>query len=394
MSGESRFASPEGLPGSLNAAVAPAYGSDSLTDLLPSVATGFGLPGARDTVDLPEARSVVLLLVDGLGAEALSAADPAFAPVLSALAEPGRRLTTCFPSTTSTSITSLATGLPPGAHGIVGYQFRLPGHGLLNTLSWPNALDPADVQDRPNLLAALLQVGVAVSHVGPRAYTSSGLTRAAMAGTPYVGADSPGEKVAAAMAALRDERRVLVNVYTSELDNTGHLNGVDSDAWRAQLGHVDRLVEQLVSALPDDALLIVTGDHGMVDALPQAAVDVQGDDELAHGVSLLGGEPRARHVYAAPGAASDVLSTWRERLADVAWVLSREEAVEAGWFGEVRPEIADRIGDVVAACHAPGALLLATRTHPHEAMLVGHHGSLTPAEAYVPLVLATSQDSR
>ena len=193
------------------------------------------------------------------------------------------------------------------------------------------------------------------------------------------------------MAALRHDGRVLVNVYTGELDNTGHLHGVDSDAWRAQLGHVDRLVEQLVGALPPDGLLLVTGDHGMVDAVAGAAVDVEREAALAAGVALLGGEPRARHVYAEDGAADDVLAAWRERLAGVAWVRSRDEAIAEGWFGPVLPELADRIGDVVAACHAPGALLLAGRTNPHESILVGHHGSLTSAEALVPLLVASGE---
>ena len=326
--------------------------------------------------------------MDGLGAEGLAAAAPDHAPVLAELAAGSSTLTTCFPSTTSTSVTSLATGLPPGQHGIVGYQFRVPGHGLLNTLRWPDTLDPGRVQVRPNLLAGLAEAGIPTSHVGPRAYTWSGLTRAAMAGTTYTGADSPGEKVAATMAALRGEGPVLVQVYTAELDNTGHLNGVDSDAWRAQLGHVDRLVEQLVAALPPDSVLLVTGDHGMVDAVADAAVDVENDPELAAGVALLGGEPRARHVYATDGAASDVLAAWTEKLAAVAWVRSRDQAIDEGWFGPVADGVRDRIGDVVAACRAPGALLVAGRTNPHETLLVGHHGSLTSAEALVPLLVA------
>jgi Type I phosphodiesterase / nucleotide pyrophosphatase len=368
--------------------VLPAYGSGSLADLVPSIAARLGLPGTADVLGLPDASKVVLLLVDGLGAESLAAADPALAPCLAELVRSSPTLTTGFPSTTSTSITSLATGLPPGTHGVMGYQFRVEGHGLLNALSWPSSLDPLTVQRQPNQLAALAASGVSVSHVGPRAYTSSGLTRAAMAGTTYTGADSPGEKVGAAMAALRVPGRVLVNVYTGELDNTGHLHGVDSDAWRAQLGHVDRLVEQLLGALPADGLLLVTGDHGMVDATAAATVDVENDADLAAGVELLGGEPRARHVYAEPGAAADALAAWRERLAGVAWVRSRWEAVAEGWFGEVDPAVADRIGDVVAACHSPGSILLAGRTNPHEALLVGHHGSLTTTEALVPLLIA------
>ncbi len=59
---------------------------------------------------------------------------------------------------------------------------------------------------------------------------------------------------------------------------------------------------------------------------------------------MLAGEPRARYVHAAPGAAADVLATWRETLGDRAWVVGRDEAVAAGVFGPVdgRPGRPDR----------------------------------------------------
>ncbi len=368
--------------------VLPAYGRGSLADLLPAIGSVLGVSGLVDVLGLPDASKVVLLLVDGLGSVGLASTSEQQAPVLHALAHPGRSLTTCFPSTTSTSLTSLATGLPPGRHGMVGYQFRLPGYGMLNTLDWPDRVDPRAVQRQPSMLRALAVAGVSVSHVGPRAYTSTGLTLASMAGTTYTGADTTVEKVAATAAALRADGRVLVNVYAGELDNTGHRHGVASEAWRAQLAHIDRLVEQLLDGLPEDGLLLVTGDHGMIDAVPERAVDVQAEPALTRGVEMVAGEPRARHVYSVPGAEDDVLAAWRERLQGIASVLSRAEAIDAGWFGPTDPELSDRIGDVVAACTQDGALLVAGRTHPHESVLVGHHGSLTDAEARVPLLMA------
>lgn len=371
--------------------VLPAYGAGSLADVMPSVSAVFGVPGARDVIGLPPARVVVLVLVDGLGARILASAAPEWAPVMSALAAGSPTLTTAFPSTTSTSLVSLATGLAPGTHGVTGYQFRVAGHGLLNCLRWPDSLPAHEVQPHPNLMVNLADHGVAVTHVGPRPFTSSGLTRAAMSGATYTGADTPGEKLAATVAAMDVDRPAMVNTYVGELDTTGHLQGVDSLAWRAQLGHVDRFVEQVLAALPNDGVLLVTGDHGMVDSHPDAVVDVEADPDLAAGVELLGGEPRARHVYAVDGAAADVLATWRERLDGVAWVRSRDEAVGEGWFGPVAStEVAGRIGDVVAACHAPGALLTAGQTAPHETILKGHHGSLTEEEALVPLLVAAA----
>ena len=132
----------------------------------------------------------------------------------------------------------------------------------------------------------------------------------------------------------------------------------------------------------------MTADHGMVDVGPEDRIDVDEIPELRAGVAVLGGEARARHVYAEPGAAGDVLATWREVLGDRAWVMSRDEAIKEGWFGPVDPALADRIGDVVAA-RAGSAAIVATRTEPRESALVGMHGSLTSADQLVPALAFT-----
>lgn len=97
---------------------------------------------------------------------------------------------------------------------------------------------------------------------------------------------------------------------------------------------------------------------------------------------------RARHVYARAGAREDVLAAWRATLGDSAWVVTGEEAIAAGWFGErVADEYRPRIGDVVAAAKGTAGLLRRT-TEPIESSLVGQHGSLTTAEQRIPLLLA------
>src|SRR5207247_2398618 len=81
--------------------------------------------------------------------------------------------------------------------------------------------------------------------------------------------------------------------------------------------------------------------------------DVDEHPDLRSGLALLGGEPRARHLYARRGAAADLLAAWREALGDRAWVMSRDEAIKEGWFGSVDEAMASRIGDVVAAPPGP-----------------------------------------
>jgi hypothetical protein len=368
----------------------PAYGEGTLADLASSLLGSLGVTAEPNPLGLPETDRVCELIVDGLGWELLRD-HPAAAPFLSELAVNGRPLTAGFPSTTVTSLASLGTGRPPGVHGMLGYQVAVPGTGrLLNGLRWDDRVDPVTWQPLPTVYERAAAAGIGAFRVAARAFRKSGLTRATARGADYRPADGPGALVAQAGTALREAERALVTVYFGDLDATGHAFGCGSDAWYFQLGHVDKLAEQLASVLPAGTLLYVTADHGMVDISSANRVDADAITDLRKGVALLGGEPRARHVYAEPGAAGDVLAAWREVVGEHAWVVSRDEAIAEGWFGPVDPAMAPRIGDVVAAA-AGGTAIVATQAEPLESSLIGMHGSLTTAEQLVPLLVHSAR---
>lgn len=366
----------------------PDYSAGSLADVLPSLAAGLGVPGFADRLRVGELTKAVVLLVDGLGWELLRQHGDA-APFLSGLlADSGRSITVGFPSTTVTSMGSFGTGELPGEHGLVGYTFALPEADgrVINGLRWDTSVDPLDVQPTPTVLERMAADGVHTTHAALRSFDGSGLTRAALRGADYPGAETMGEAVEATRQALGGAGRSLVYVYTGDLDNVGHLRGCGSEGWRAQLAHVDLLARHLFHVLPPGGALYVTADHGMVDVAEADHVDFDSEPELSAGVLALGGEPRARYVYTVPGAAADVLAAWRERLGETMAVLSRAEAVAAGWFGpSVSPRVLPRIGDVVTAALGRTAVVQ-TRSHPGAAALIGHHGALTSAELLVPLL--------
>jgi Type I phosphodiesterase / nucleotide pyrophosphatase len=368
--------------------IVPSYGSASLPDLSASVAAAVGIPSFHNVLGVTSARRACILLVDGLGWEQLRD-HPAAAPFLSELARNSRPLTAGFPSTTVTSLASLCTGLPPGQHGMLGYQVVIPGTArLLNGLRWDSRIEPRQWQPHPTIYQRAADAGIPAFHVAQSSFRGSGLTNALMRGAEYLAADTMGALAARAASALAEAAqsgsgRAYVTVYHGDLDATGHVFGVGSDAWSKQLSHVDKLAEHIAGSLPPSTVLYITADHGMVDVGADDRIDIDAEPALRHGVHVLGGEPRARHVYANPGAAPDVLAAWREVLGDRAWVLSREEAIKEGWFGPVDPAMADRIGDVVAAA-AGSTAIVATQTEPRESALYGMHGSLTPSDQLIP----------
>ncbi len=369
--------------------VTPAYGDRSLADVLPAVAQAIGrgevlaTDGGPTGMLLPESRSYVVFLIDGLGFELLRD-HPSEAPFLHGLLGETAPATVGVPSTTATSLTSLGTALAPGAHGVVGFSSRIPGtDDLLNALFWSKKVDPLEWQPHDTAFARLAAAGVRTTTVNKREFEGSGLTVASTRGADFVGADRLGERLVAVEAASSGSEPSVTYMYEGDLDWTGHRYGVDSPQWRAQLAMIDMAAERLREELDPGTRIVIVADHGMVDAATR--IDIDAHPELRDGVTLLGGEARFRHVYSRAGAVGDVLSTWRERLGEQAEVLTRDEAFDRGWFGAPTAAVLPRIGDVVAACRDDVALL-SSADFPYEAQLVGLHGSLTPAEMLVPVL--------
>ncbi|MFC4947449.1 alkaline phosphatase family protein [Pseudonocardia sp. GCM10023141] len=377
--------------------VLPRYGDRSLSDVLPALLTALGEPAvgsgdiAPTDLGLGTVRAAAVLLVDGLGSNLLRrhAAD---APFLASLPDAGP-LTAGFPSTTPISLASLGTGMPPGAHGMVGLSFRADG-ALLDTLLWRpvggsedlrTMFPPEYVQPMPTVFERAAAAGIDVTVVSKGEFKGSGLTRAALRGGSFRSTFALGDLAAEVIGALNGPGRRLVYGYHADLDGLGHRRGPGSLSWRMQLGQADRLAALIAESLPSDAVLVITGDHGMVEV--DDVLDADTHDDLKRDVLLLGGDGRARHVYARRGAAANVLATWRSVLGERAWVVTGEEAVERGWFGPVAPRMRDRIGDVVMAARGTTAVVRSV-AEPLLATLPGQHGSLTADEQYVPLLVA------
>ncbi|SKY33911.1 nucleotide pyrophosphatase/phosphodiesterase family protein [Gordonia sp. w5E2] len=389
---------------------------DTLADVMPWIGRCLGVdsvggdrPTASERSRLPEldAASVVLLLVDGLGERQL-AAHAHLAPTLTGLQ--GAVLRAGFPSTTATSITSLMRGEPAGEHGIIGYSFvpddAARSHGparTLNMLRWtldsadgpsaydvypPTALTPGDGD---GAVGALERSGVRVFQVMPGEFKDTGFTSVA-SGTAgrHLPAKAPAEVRAGITTALtrtlpRSHRPRVVYAYLADLDTAGHIYGPGSDPWCDALRTVDSLVAGILTDLPSDATLVVTGDHGMLRA--GKAIDLDAEPALSAGVARVAGEARVRHVYAIDGAVDDVADAWRNLLGDDAHVAPREQVLAEHWYGPCTADrTAARIGDLVVVAK-DRTVLTRPAAEPGESRMLGHHGGWTADELLVPLLI-------
>ena len=379
------------LPADAFRTVRPAYGDGSLADLLPAVAAVLGVPGARDGLGLRDrldgVTRIAVLLVDGLGACQLPVLAP-YAPLVAGLAAGARTLTAGFPSTTPVSLVTLATGARPGAHGVLGFTVRRPDGGILNHIRWGDDPAPGRWQPVPTRFETAAAAGVAVTAVTRPEFEGSGLTVASHRGATFAGAADIPALAARMLDALRAATGpALVYGYHPDLDHAGHTDGVDSEPWRAAARDVDRLLDLLTGGLPAGCALLVTADHGQLNVPADRRVDMADHPALADGVTAVAGEPRARYLHTAPGARDDVAAAWRATFGTSARVLTREQAIEEGWYGPVPAAHAGRIGDVVVQCLDRTISVATGWEPPAVGRLIAYHGSVTAAEMTVPLLV-------
>jgi predicted AlkP superfamily pyrophosphatase or phosphodiesterase len=357
-----------------------------LADITNSIFNSLSVPETIDSLSLGSAENrEVLILIDGMGQDAIDKYGDQF-PIFDELKQV-KKLYTNFPSTTATSLSTLGTGVLPGVHGMLGYTVRVPrsDNRLLNALKWDERVDPVMWQKVPTLFERAVLAGVSVTHVAAKRYEGSGFTQAALRGAKYVGANGVDEMATAVSAALKPQPS-FVYTYLNTLDSAGHSDGVGSDKWLTALQQVSEFISKVKQLAPAGTRIWVTSDHGMVNSTEQVILGQ--DNKLLENVTLIGGEPRARHIYIKEGAASETITQWQEFFGNKARVLSKESAIKDELFGPVVTEDShDRLGDLIAIANNDLILVDPARVR-EESSMVGHHGGITDIEVEIPLLLA------
>jgi len=323
-----------------------------------------------------DAEQVVLLVIDGLGWNQLVERQ-ALAPVLAASV--GQPITTVAPTTTAAALTSIATGCPPGEHGLVGYRVRTGGE-TLNALRW--STENGDARER--VIPEELQVVTPFGGRNPVVITKgefvrSGFTMAHLSHCRFRGYSTVGTMVHEISQAISDGER-FVYAYYDGLDRVGHERG-HTAAFDAEFEFVDRLVDNVRQRLPAEVALVVTADHGQVHTGDNI---VPIDHNIMRNVMGVSGEARFVWLHAKPGAEAALLEAAQTAHADLAWILTADQVLERQLLGaQVTPAARERLGDVAMIVHTTAALV---DPGAPPSILVGRHGSLTADELYVPLL--------
>ncbi|PRY70321.1 type I phosphodiesterase/nucleotide pyrophosphatase [Glaciihabitans tibetensis] len=369
---------------------APKTDRISLADVLPSCVAA--LTGSSNRLGLPPVKRAVVLLVDGLGVEQLRA-RAGHARTLTAALTGTSVIDSGFPTTTAAALATLTTGVLPGQHGLVGYTALDATHDrVINQLTgWDDRLDPASWQRVQTIFESSAAQGVRSVAIGPERYRDSGFSRAVLRGAEYIAARSIHDRLDAAQEWMRSPGDPgLLYVYVPELDMAAHNRGWESPEWTDKLETLDGAVRTFSAGLRATDGLIVTADHGMVDVPQHAHVLIDSDPSLLDGVRHVAGDPRCLQLHFEPdldaGQRELLVERWRVAESGRAWIATRAEAIAAGWFGAVAPEVEPRLGDLLVAARKNIAYYDGRTASGQARTMVGQHGSWSTAETRVPLL--------
>ncbi len=325
---------------------------------------------------IPEAETYVLALFDGLGSRQLGHRS-----AQSLSADSRGSISAPFPTTTTVSMSTIATGTHPISHGIIGHQMWVPElERVVNVLKWvaptgaPIDFDTSGYLPSPNLWERLGNAGVETVTVQPGHFTGSPLSRMLYRGCRFEPAFTDAERLDATIDLARVPGR-LIFVYFAEIDFAAHVAGQGSTAYDEAISGADTAWSILSSRLPEGVTMLGTSDHGHVD--------------FGHDQKILVRDPSFRDLVFYGDSRGVMVRGERrviERLAEEtgAALVEREELIGRLGPGTAHPDLADRMPD--ALLDPPADRLILPRGF--DKRLVGYHGGLTPAELDIPLLVS------
>lgn len=319
---------------------------------------------------IPDASTYVVVLFDGLGMAQL--AHPGAGSMRRSLAGP---LKAPFPTTTPVSLSTVASGVDPGLHGVVAHLLWIPELGkVVNTLKWvdltgqPVAHDYAAMLPHPNVWERLRRSGVEPITVQPGAFMGSPLSRLLYRGARFEPSWNDTDLVEATLQLAGESRR-LIFTYIWQVDFAGHVSGLDSHEFEDAMKMANQVWEDLATGLPPDAALIGTADHGLIEYADDDKILIRGDpwDRLR-----FGGDPRGIHLWGDIDLARDLAALTGGTLVDPGTV-----------FDPITDVARRRLGDHLVLA-PPGRVLLPPG---FDKRLRCYHGGLEGAESEIPLLI-------
>jgi len=338
-------------------------------------------------------NKVIIFLIDGMGYKKFNEINKkiGYEYVLKA--------SSVFPTTTVAAVTSWFTGRTPKEHGLLGYILYLREIGAITNMiehSYPgveggifSGLIKRRIHRLENVFDILKDKGLYGGVLTHSTIANSGLSYLIHRNGHIMSYFYMGDLLATLKKRLSEDWKGLLYVYWGYLDGLGHKKGPDSEAYEIEMERLLLELKRFASEnLPNDTLLVITSDHGMIQIPSANNYFIKSTDPFNRLLSSPpGGEMRMMYFYLSRKSNFELLKRYfEENFPEKSEFIPSNEAVEMGLFGRGRahPELYNRIGDVIMV--AKDNYAFTYLYSGGEERLNGMHGGLTEEELYVPVV--------
>jgi hypothetical protein len=336
---------------------------------------------------LAQKKSYLVIIVDGLGVSNIRSAG-GHAGFLNQRLKSSKTLFAGFPATTTSSLTSLATGQENGIHAVLGH--RVYDRSLKRNINFLNdlgaELDPRDYQNIETISEIAAKQGVKVSTIGPAEYDGSGFTMATMPNAIYISAASFQDRFASAKKAL-SQSNSLTYLYFPELDQLAHRFGSDSTKWLDAIEELDSELAKFAKSIATSSGVVLTADHGVIDVASDRHVYLD-EYECFDDLEQIGGDPRVGFLYFSDGvdleSKSQLITGSIGKLTDVVTV---DQLVRSGWLASFSHQAKLMAPDLVLLPKSDRVIYHRGFAKARSLLMIGQHGGMTQAEWEVPLIV-------
>lgn len=376
--------------------ILPNYKNGSIVNLTSSILHAFDAEyqykPLKELDCLKNSKNIVLLVIDGLGFEYIkkNGSGSIFEKYMV------RSLTSVFPSTTASAITTFATGVAPQQHGITGWFMYLKELGAVSTIlpfmprykgeSFPNiGIERKDIYAEKSMIE---KIKSASFKIYPQKIIDGKVNKKEK--SLYGFGSLSGMFLQIRKALGSGKSRKYIHAYWTEFDGLCHRRGVGNKETLDHFRELDGKLKMFISSLKGtQTSLIITADHGLIDTPRSKMIFANDHPELYETLALpLCGEPRAAYCYVRPFKTKQFEHYVKNKLSYCCELYRSDDVIKKGMFGlfNMNMKLADRVGDYVLIMkdnYFMKDMLLKENLN----IFKGNHGGLSKEEMLVPLVL-------
>lgn len=358
--------------------VMPDYEGNSIFNLSVSIAHRFGVKrSGKELKDLELNKKVVMVLLDGFGKSIAQN---------SGITDEFRTLTTVFPSTTSTVLSTIATGMLPAGHGLIGYiAFSRDLGTRINVLDYtvPGTGCPVDkLGTMSEVFSEIKPIGLELDNTKTAAIVPYNYAKTAFSRTLYGGSDINGYlnlwDALAQVSYHASLGKDYIFLYVPFIDAAAHVYGPYSEATKITAHEIYSSVKKYLARLSEDYDVLVTADHGHIEVSDRIYLDR--DEQLTR---MLNFPPFGDVRMISLDSGKDVIPHMQETYENLP---TFDRGAVSSLFGSGENDvIRKRVGNFVSIA-TDRKIYLTKSLHDENSMLKGHHSSLMREEMEIPLI--------